>query len=195
VTELGHAAAAVVTDVAACRAPQQRWATRSCSPWSPERSGLWLRPENYVEAAIDQRESHRWRKTPTYTASTLRLFASSCHPRGQAAARRAVDTGRNACPRGSERLTFFVICKGKVAVTTTDDARGQSARHRVHGPGRFLGAAGRLEGQAPGGPVLHRRSGGPGEVLVVNRTERVAGPGAHDPVTRDLILARIRYAR
>ncbi len=78
---------------------------------------------------------------------------------------------------------FFVILSGKVAVSTDDDA---GSRHviRVHGPRRFLGELGDLEGQAA---FYTAETVEPGEVLVVP-AERVRTLVAHDPVLSDLIL-------
>jgi thioredoxin reductase (NADPH) len=54
-------------------------------------------------------------------------------------ARRAVDMGETLLPEGEPSDYFFVILSGKVAVTTTDDARNRQVIW-VHGPGRFLGS-------------------------------------------------------
>ena len=66
--------------------------------------------------------------------------------------------------REGERVDyFFVILSGKVAVSTADDA-GNRHVIRVHGPGRFLGELGDLEGQAA---FYTAETVEPGEVLVV----------------------------
>ena len=86
--------------------------------------------------------------------------------------------------REGERVdNFFVILSGKVAVSTADDA-GNRHVIRVHGPGRFLGELGDLEGQAA---FYTAEVVEPGEVLVVP-AERVRALVAHDPVLSDLIL-------
>ena len=85
---------------------------------------------------------------------------------------------------------FFVILSGKVAVTTTDDAGNQRVT-RVHGPGRFLGELGDLEGQAA---FYTAEVVEPGEVLVVP-TERVRALVVHDPALSDLILRAYLWRR
>src|SRR4029078_7028844 len=98
-------------------------------------------------------------------------------------ARRTVNTGETLVREGERCDYFFVMLSGKVAVTTTDDA-GNRHVIRVHGPRRFLGELGDLEGQAAfyTAEVVEA-----GEVLVVP-TERVRALVVHDPVLSDLIL-------
>ena len=104
-------------------------------------------------------------------------------PSRQAAPGAPSTAGETLVREGERSDYFFVILSGKVAVTTTDD---EGNRHviRVHGPGRFLGELGDLEGQAA---FYTAEVVEPGEVLVVP-TERVRALVAHDPVLSDLIL-------
>src|SRR4029077_14929539 len=98
-------------------------------------------------------------------------------------ARRGVDRGETLVREGERADYFFVILSGKVAVSTTDDTGNRNVI-RVHGPGRFLGELGDLEGQAA---FYTAEVVEPGEVLVVP-TERVRDLVAHDPALSDLIL-------
>ena len=104
-------------------------------------------------------------------------------PSRQAAPGAPSTAGETLVREGERSDYFFVILSGKVAVTTTDDA-GNRHVIRVHGPGRFLGELGDLEGQAA---FYTAEVVEPGEVLVVP-TERVRALVAHDPALSDLIL-------
>jgi thioredoxin reductase (NADPH) len=135
------------------------------------------------EAAIDQRESPPLAETPDIYGAYPRLSDDQIATLEAGGARRAVGTGETLVREGERSDYFFVILSGKVAVTTTDDADN---RHviRVHGPRRFLGELGDLEGQAA---FYTAEVVEPGEVLVVP-TERVRALVAHDPALSDLIL-------
>jgi len=135
------------------------------------------------EAAIDQRESPPLAETPDIYGAYPRLSNDQIATLEAGGARRAVGTGETLVREGERSDYFFVILSGKVAVTTTDDA-GNRHVIRVHGPGRFLGELGDLEGQAA---FYTAEAVEPGEVLVVP-TERVRALVAHDPVLSDLIL-------
>lgn len=135
------------------------------------------------EAATDQRESPPLAETPDIYGAYPRLSDDQIATLEAGGARRAVDTGETLVREGERSDDFFVILSGKVAVTTTDDA-GNRHVIRVHGPGRFLGELGDLEGQAA---FYTAEVVEPGEVLVVP-TERVRALVAHDPVLSDLIL-------
>jgi thioredoxin reductase (NADPH) len=135
------------------------------------------------EAAIDQRESPPLAETPDIYGAYPRLSDDQIATLEAGGARRAVGTGEMLVREGERSDYFFVILSGKVAVTTTDDA-GNRHVIRVHGPGRFLGELGDLEGQAA---FYTAEVVEPGEVLVVP-TERVRALVAHDPVLSDLIL-------
>jgi thioredoxin reductase (NADPH) len=135
------------------------------------------------EAAIDQRESPPLAETPDIYGAYPRLSDDQIATLEAGCARRAVGTGETLVREGERSDYFFVILSGKVAVTTTDDA-GNRHVIRVHGPGRFLGELGDLEGQAA---FYTAEVVEPGEVLVVP-TERVRALVTHDPVLSDLIL-------
>jgi thioredoxin reductase (NADPH) len=135
------------------------------------------------EAAIDQRESPPLAETPDIYGAYPRLSDDQIATLEAGGARRAVSTGETLVREGERSDYFFVILSGKVAVTTTDDA-GNRHVIRVHGPGRFLGELGDLEGQAA---FYTAEVVEPGEVFVVP-TERVRALVAHDPVLSDLIL-------
>jgi len=135
------------------------------------------------EAAIDQRESPPLAETPDIYGAYPRLSDDQIAALEAGGARRTVNTGETLVREGERSDYFFVMLSGKVAVTTTDDA-GNRHVIRVHGPGRFLGELGDLEGQAA---FYTAEVVEPGEVLVVP-TERVRALVAHDPVLSDLIL-------
>lgn len=135
------------------------------------------------EAAADQRASTLLAETPDTYGAYPRLSDDQMLTLEAGGARRAVDTGDTLVREGERSDYFYVILSGKVAITTTDDA-GNRQVIRVHGPGRFLGELGDLEGQAA---FYTAEVVEPGEVLVVP-TERVRALVAHDPVLSDLIL-------
>ena len=120
------------------------------------------------EAAADQRASTLPAETPDTYGAYPRLSDDQMLTLEAGGARRAVDTGDTLVREGERSDYFYVILSGKVAITTTDDA-GNRQVIRVHGPGRFLGELGDLEGQAA---FYTAEVVEPGEVLVVP-TERV----------------------
>jgi thioredoxin reductase (NADPH) len=135
------------------------------------------------EVAVDQRESPPLAETPDIYGAYPRLSDDQVATLEEGGARRTVNTGETLVREGERSDYFFVILSGRVAVSTTDDA-GNRHVIRVHGPGRFLGELGDLEGQAAfyTAEVVEA-----GEVLVVP-TERVRALVAHEPVLSDLIL-------
>lgn len=98
--------------------------------------------------------------------------------------RRSVHTGEVLIREGAPSNDFFVILSGKVAVIDEGAVDGERRILRVHGPGRFLGELGLLDGQVAffTAEVIED-----GEVLVVP-AERVRALVAHDLVLSDLIL-------
>lgn len=134
------------------------------------------------ESTIDQRATPL-AETPDMYGAYPRLSDVQIVTLEAGGARRSVEAGETLVREGERSDYFFVILSGKVAVTTTDDA-GNRHVIRVHGPRRFLGELGDLEGQAAfyTAEVVEA-----GEVLVVP-TDRVRALIAHDPALSDLIL-------
>jgi thioredoxin reductase (NADPH) len=97
--------------------------------------------------------------------------------------RRAVAPGEILVREGTQTQSLYVILSGKVAVVTVDPL-GEQRTIRVHGPRRFLGELGDLEGQAAfyTAEVVEA-----GEVLVVP-ANLVRTLVAEDPVLSDAIL-------
>ncbi|MGN2638258.1 FAD-dependent oxidoreductase [Nocardia takedensis] len=93
--------------------------------------------------------------------------------------RRVVRAGETLVRAGTPSDEFFVIVSGTVAIV--DDA-GRVLR--IHGPGRFLGELGLLEGQVA---FYTARMVEDGEVLVVP-VRRIRALVEHDPTLSDLIL-------
>jgi thioredoxin reductase (NADPH) len=135
------------------------------------------------EPTTDQRESPPLAETPDIYGAYPRLSDDQIATLEASGVRRAVGTGEVLVREGERSNQFFVVLSGKVAVSTVDDA-GNRRVTRVHGPGRFLGELGDLEGQAA---FYTAEMVEPGEVLVVP-TERVRALVAHDPALSDLIL-------
>ena len=141
-------------------------------------------------AASDQAPSNPLAETPDIYGAYPRLSDDQIATLESGGARRAVDTGEMLVREGERVDNFFVVLSGKVAVSTADDA-GNRQVIRVHGPGRFLGELGDLEGQAA---FYTAEVVEPGEVLVVP-AERVRALVAHDPVLSDLILRAYLWRR
>ncbi|BBX02029.1 thioredoxin reductase [Mycolicibacterium moriokaense] len=135
------------------------------------------------EVAPDQRAPTPLPETPDFHGAYPRLSDEQVAVLEAGGARRAVNRGETLVREGERSDYFFVVLSGKIAVTTTDD---EGNRHviRVHGPGRFLGELGDLEGQAA---FYTAEVVEPGEVLVIP-AERVRALVGHDPVLSDLIL-------
>src|ERR1700730_11933870 len=128
-----------------CRIPGRTPApsgTRSCSPWSPARSGAGATSMRTMsEVAIDQRESPPLAETPDIYGAYPRLSDDQIATLDAGGARRAVDTGETLVREGERSDYFFVLLSGKVAVTTTDDA-GNRHFSRVLRALTFLGGPG-----------------------------------------------------
>ncbi|MCV7173697.1 FAD-dependent oxidoreductase [Mycobacterium manitobense] len=142
------------------------------------------------EAVLDQRESPPLAETPDIHGAYPRLSEDQIATLEAGCARRTVSAGEVLVREGESAEHFFVIVAGKVAVSVTDDAGNQRVT-RVHGPGRFLGELGDLEGQAA---FYTAEVVEPGEVLMVP-TERVRDLVAHDPALSDLILRAYLWRR
>ena len=142
------------------------------------------------EVAVDRRESSPLAETPDVYGAYPRLSDDQVAVLESGGARRTVGTGETLVREGERADYFFVILAGKVAVSIADDA-GNRRVTRVHGPGRFLGELGDLEGQAA---FYTAEVVEPGEVLVVP-TERVRDLVAHDPALSDLILRAYLWRR
>src|ERR1700739_4359696 len=80
-----------------CGMPERthtRWATRSCSPWSPARSGAGATSMRTMsEAAIDQRESPPLAETPDIYGAYPRLSDDQIATLEAGGAPRAAETG------------------------------------------------------------------------------------------------------
>ncbi|ODR00002.1 cyclic nucleotide-binding protein [Mycobacterium intermedium] len=135
------------------------------------------------EVATDQCASIPLPETPDVCGAYPRLSDEQIATLEAGGARRAVETGESLVREGERSDYFFVILSGKVAITTTDDA-GNRHVIRVHGPRRFLGELGDLEGQAA---FYTAEVVEPGEVVVLP-AERVRSLVAHDPALSDLVL-------
>ena len=142
------------------------------------------------EAVVDQRESTPLAETPDVYGAYPRLSEVQIAILEAGGVRRAVDAGETLVRESERADDFFVILSGKVAVSIADDAGSQRVM-RVHGPGRFLGELGDLEGQAA---FYTAEVVEPGEVLVVP-TKRVRDLVAHDPALSDLILRAYLWRR
>ncbi|MGP4058801.1 FAD-dependent oxidoreductase [Mycobacterium sp. 4D054] len=135
------------------------------------------------ETTIDQQASATPVETPDLYGAYPRLDHDQIAALATGGGRRAVDAGETLIREGDRSDYLFVILRGMVAVITTDEAGGRHVM-RVHGPGRFLGEMGDLEGQ----PAFYSAEVVETGDVVVVPVERVRALVAHDPVLRDLIL-------
>lgn len=122
-------------------------------------------------------------ETPDIHGAYPRLSETQIATLESGGERRPVAPGEILVREGTQSQSVYVILSGKVAVITVDP-RGEQRTIRVHGPGRFLGELGDLEGQAAfyTAEVVEA-----GEVLVVP-SQIVRTLVAEDPVLSDMIL-------
>ena len=117
-------------------------------------------------------------ETPDTSGAFPRLGDRQIEVLGSRGERRTVRPGEVLCAEGAECGEFFVILRGKVIVV--EDGRVQG----VHGPRRFLGELGLIEGQpAFSGIVAYTE----GEVLALPVPE-VLAVVSDEPALGDLIL-------
>lgn len=119
-------------------------------------------------------------ETPDDSGAYPRLSDKQVATLAAGGTRRAVPAGATLVRAGAPSEEFFVILAGTVAIV--DDDAGRVLR--THGPGRFLGELGLLEGQVA---FYTARMVEDGEVLVVP-IRRIRALVEHDPLLSDLIL-------
>ncbi|MGW3965849.1 FAD-dependent oxidoreductase [Amycolatopsis sp. NPDC005003] len=121
-------------------------------------------------------------ETPDPHGAFPRLTLEQLEKLSAAGERRPLRPGEVLYAQGERTTDWFVVLSGKVAIQHREG--GETRTVRVHGPGRFLGELGLLEGQPS---FFTAVAAEPGEVLVVGVGELkrlVLG----DPVLGDLIL-------
>ncbi|MFJ9782764.1 FAD-dependent oxidoreductase [Amycolatopsis sp. NPDC101161] len=121
-------------------------------------------------------------ETPDPHGAFPRLTHEQLETLSAAGERRPVRPGEVLYAQGERSSDWYVVLSGKVAIQHTEGDETRTVR--VHGPGRFLGELGLLEGQPS---FFTAVAAEPGEVLVVPIDELkrlVTG----DPVLGDLIL-------
>jgi thioredoxin reductase (NADPH) len=132
--------------------------------------------------ASEQLASGRLTETPDVYGAFPRLDDAQIAVLADRGTKRATHAGEVLYAQGERTQEFFVILSGMVAIV--DGADGEEQIVRVHGPGRFLGELGMLEGQpAYVGAVVAE----PGEVLALPVSALVELVTS-DPVLGDLIL-------
>ncbi|GLY38277.1 thioredoxin reductase [Amycolatopsis sp. NBRC 101858] len=121
-------------------------------------------------------------ETPDPGGAFPRLTDEQIRTLEEGGERRPVQAGEVLYAQGGQPSEFFVILSGKVAVTEGTGADAKVVR--VHGPRRFLGELGLLEGQPA---FVGAVTAEPGEVLAlpVSAVRRLV---LGDPVLGDLIL-------
>src|ERR1700742_1986140 len=124
-----------------------------------------------------------WEEPPDLFGAYPRLTDDQIAALLPGGSRRAVGVDEILIREGTRSDELFVILSGKVAIVT-DDESGERRVLGVHGPGRFLGELGDLEGQ----PAFYTAVVVvEGEVLAVP-TSRVRALVAHDQILRDMVL-------
>ncbi|MFC9433792.1 FAD-dependent oxidoreductase [Nocardia sp. NPDC057030] len=121
-------------------------------------------------------------ETPDDVGAFPRLSAAQVATLAVGGTRRPVHAGEVLVRGGAPSDEFFVILSGTVAIV--DDDAGERRVLRVHGPGRFLGELGLLEGQVA---FYTAEMIEDGEVLVVP-VDRIRALVEYDPMLSDLIL-------
>ena len=135
------------------------------------------------EAPPVERAPASLQETPDIYGAYPRLTEMQITTLEAGGTRRPVAPGEILVREGTRPDNIYVILSGKVAVIASD-APGEQRIIRVHGPGRFLGELGDLEGQAA---FYTAEVVEPGEVLVVP-AQLVRTLVAEDPVLSDVIL-------
>ncbi|GAA4023137.1 FAD-dependent oxidoreductase [Allokutzneria multivorans] len=121
-------------------------------------------------------------ETPDTCGAFPRLTDEQIRALGAEGERRPVQAGEVLYAQGERPSEFFVILSGKVAVT---EGPGDDAKVvRVHGPRRFLGELGLLEGQPA---FVGAVAAEPGEVLAIP-VSAVLRLVLGDPLLGDLVL-------
>src|SRR6202000_2015133 len=127
--------------------------------------------------------TQEWEETPDLFGAYPRLTEDQIATLLPGGTRRPVAVDEVLIREGARSDELFLILSGKVAILT-DDESGEGRVLRVHGPGRFLGELGDLEGQ----PAFYTAVVVvEGEVLAVP-TSRVRALVAHDQILSDLVL-------
>lgn len=122
-------------------------------------------------------------ETPDIHGAYPRLSDEQIETLAVGGVRRAVRAGDLLVKEGTRNDEFFVILSGEIAIIGEDET-GEPYVIRVHGPRRFLGELGDIEGQ----PAFYTAEViEPGEVLAVP-AKHVRRLIAHDPTLSDLIL-------
>src|SRR3984885_1865587 len=164
--------------------PTSMWpTTRSCSPWSPAKTGGGAMCTRTMSNATDAPPSPQLSETPDTHGAYPRLSDDQIATLEVGGTRRDVHTGEVLVREGHRCDEFFVILRGMAAITAHDES-GTPRLIRVHGPRRFLGELADLEGQAAFYTATMAEDG---EVLVVP-AQRVRRLVEHDQGLSDLIL-------
>jgi thioredoxin reductase (NADPH) len=135
------------------------------------------------EAPPADRVSASLEETPDLYGAYPRLSEMQIATLEAGGERRPVAPGEILVREGKPSNSFYVILSGKVAVIAVDPL-GERRTIRVHGPRRFLGELGDLEGQAA---FYTAEVAEAGEVLVVP-AQLVRTLVDEDPVLSDIIL-------
>ena len=129
-----------------------------------------------VESSVPA--TQEWEETPDLFGAYPRLTEGQIATLLPGGTRRPVGVDEILIREGVRSDELFLILSGKVAIVT-DDESGERRVLRVHGPGRFLGELGDLEGQ----PAFYTAIVvAEGEVLAVP-TSRVRALVAHDQIS------------
>src|ERR1700743_68268 len=127
--------------------------------------------------------THEWQETPDLFGAYPRLTEDQIATLRPGGTTRPVAVDEILIREGTRSDELFLILSGKVAIVP-DDESGETRVLRVHGPGRFLGELGDLEGQPAFYTAIVVVEG---EVLAVP-TSRVRALVAHDQILSDLVL-------
>ncbi|KMO74749.1 Thioredoxin reductase [Mycolicibacterium chlorophenolicum] len=135
------------------------------------------------EAPAAEQVSASMEETPDIYGAYPRLTEMQIATLETGGTRRSVAPGAILVREGTRSDSIYVILSGKVAVIAVDPL-GEQRTIRVHGPRRFLGELGDLEGQAA---FYTAEVAAAGEVLAVP-AQLVRALVAEDPVLSDVIL-------
>jgi thioredoxin reductase (NADPH) len=128
-------------------------------------------------------DPQEWVETPDMFGAYPRLTDGQIATLAAGGSRRSVNVNDVLIREGEPSDELFVILSGKVAIFA-DGGSDERRLLRVHGPGRFLGELGDLEGQ----PAFYSAEVVVGGEVLAIPTRRVRALVEHDQVLSDVIL-------
>jgi thioredoxin reductase (NADPH) len=123
-------------------------------------------------------------ETPDTLGAYPRLTPMQLQALSEVGTTASVSEGQVLARAGEPLQSFFVVVEGRVMVYDGDDPDGADAHVEIHGPGRFVGDIGLLEGQPSFATIAALESGKVLEVPIPALERLVTG----DPLLGEIIV-------